>query len=160
MTYKKQILWICVLCWMALIFGFSGQNGTKSEGMSEKVADQAVRIVKPDYTKLDQQKQLSLRDTANFVVRKSAHFTEYFILGILVTELAMCYAGIRNITFYAAALVCAAYASLDEWHQSFVGGRQPALRDVLIDTLGSITGIFVILLIQQVKHKRKPSVSD
>jgi VanZ family protein len=73
----------------------------------------------------------------HYAIRKCAHFTEYFILSLLVLR------GIRagrKETRVAWALlaivVVAAYASLDEFHQSFVPGRTAAVGDVLIDTSG------------------------
>lgn len=39
------------------------------------------------------------------------------------------------------------YAALDEWHQSFVPGRDGALQDVLLDFVG-IVGTLVILRIR------------
>jgi len=35
-------------------------------------------------------------------------------------------------------LIAAAYAALDEWHQSFVPMREPRVRDVLVDCLGAV----------------------
>ncbi len=43
----------------------------------------------------------------------------------------------------AAGFFCVAFAGLDEYHQMFVAGRSPALKDVLIDSAGSITGIYI-----------------
>ena len=43
----------------------------------------------------------------------------------------------------AAGLFCMAFAGLDEYHQSFVAGRTPALKDVAIDSAGSVTGIYI-----------------
>ena len=34
-----------------------------------------------------------------------------------------------------AIVACALYAMLDEFHQSFVPGRDPLLQDVILDTL-------------------------
>ena len=39
------------------------------------------------------------------------------------------------------------YAMLDEIHQAFVPGRGALITDVMLDTLGVITGIFISLLI-------------
>ena len=36
---------------------------------------------------------------------------------------------------------CLLYASSDEFHQIFVSGRTASVKDVLIDTCGSIVGI-------------------
>jgi VanZ family protein len=46
-------------------------------------------------------------------------------------------------------LLGGAYGVLDEWHQSFVPGRDPSLGDVLADTAGVILGFFIIRLYLQ-----------
>ena len=43
--------------------------------------------------------------------------------------------------YLAALLVTVFYALTDEFHQSFVPGRHPALADVGIDTLGALLGL-------------------
>ena len=53
----------------------------------------------------------------------------------------------------AAGLFCAGFAGLDEYHQMFVAGRSPALRDVAIDTAGSITGIYMTRIIGFIGRK-------
>lgn len=73
-------------------------------------------------------------------IRKSAHFVEYFVFSILV--LRSLRAGHRDEKLslaVAAILIVAGYASLDEWHQSFVPGRTPRVADVLLDTTGGVT---------------------
>ena len=52
-------------------------------------------------------------------------------------------------------LVGILYASLDEFHQSFIPGRTAAVTDVLIDTAGVITGIlFIFLILKIIQSKR------
>ena len=41
-------------------------------------------------------------------------------------------------------IICMLYAISDEIHQSFSDGRTPMIRDVFIDTMGSLTGSLVI----------------
>jgi len=73
------------------------------------------------------------------VIRKCGHFTEYFILSLLL--LRGIRAGRRDVRIVwalAAIAIVACYASLDEFHQIFVPGRTPAVADVLLDTIGGI----------------------
>ena len=90
------------------------------------------------------------------VIRKCAHFTEYAILGVISwrafqydTSVSVANPG---RSFRLAILFCALYASSDEFHQSFVPDRQPAVLDVMIDTSGSACGL---LLIWSVRRLRK-----
>ena len=44
-------------------------------------------------------------------------------------------------------LIGVAYAASDEFHQSFIPGRGPSIRDVCIDSAGVLTGIFVMIFL-------------
>jgi VanZ family protein len=82
------------------------------------------------------------------VLRKCGHFTEYFILSILV--LRGIRAGRPDARFgwgLAAIAIVACYASLDEFHQIFVPGRTPAVADVLLDTIGGICAQIAVALV-------------
>jgi len=66
--------------------------------------------------------------TWDLVLRKIAHTAEYALLGALL------YRAIRHAP--AALLVASAYAVTDEFHQTFVRGREGTPRDVAIDAIG------------------------
>jgi len=51
---------------------------------------------------------------------------------------------IRNVLW--AVLLAVAYGATDEWHQSFVPGRTPELRDLFADFVGSAFGASVVWL--------------
>jgi VanZ family protein len=70
--------------------------------------------------------------TWDLVLRKIAHATEFAILAALLVR------ALRH-TGWAVAIGLA-YAVSDEIHQSFVSGRQGALRDVGIDAVGVVVG--------------------
>ena len=61
------------------------------------------------------------------LLRKGAHVCEYLILTVLLG---------RCVRPSLAALIALAYAASDEWHQTFVPGREGAPRDVAIDGIG------------------------
>jgi VanZ family protein len=88
-------------------------------------------------------------------IRKTAHFVEYFILSLLVLRAIR---GGRHTTRLAWALaaigIVAGYASLDEFHQSFVPGRTPAVTDVLLDTTGGIAAQAIAALVFLWGHER------
>ena len=74
------------------------------------------------------------------LIRKAAHFVEFFIFSLLVLR------GIRGerrgwkvAWGLAAVLIAAGYAALDEVHQAFVPGRTASPIDSLLDTCGAVT---------------------
>ena len=52
-------------------------------------------------------------------------------------------------------IFCMLYAATDEFHQLFVPGRGAQVRDVVIDTCGSLIGTAVFLLIMHAVNRRK-----
>jgi VanZ family protein len=112
--FKKFAYWFPTLIWMTLIFSFSAQPSLHASTIGWQ----------------------------DFVIKKSAHFTEYFILALLFDY------ALRHTTHFSRSkrliytgLFIAAYASSDELHQSFVPGRSSQIRDIMIDILGGCTGI-------------------
>ena len=83
-------------------------------------------------------------DRLHYTIRKSAHFVEYGVLGVLIWRLLYRDPAFGLISprrrFFLALLCCMLYASTDEFHQSFVPTRQPAVHDVLLDTCGAGVG--------------------
>jgi VanZ family protein len=73
------------------------------------------------------------------LIRKSAHFIEYFILSLLLLRAVR---GDRQGFDWRWALsalaMAAAYAAMDELHQLFVPGRTASPWDVLLDTSGVV----------------------
>lgn len=79
------------------------------------------------------------------LLKKAAHFIEY---GILAALFWRALALLRQI-WLGAWLLAALYAASDEWHQSFVPGRQPSPSDVLIDAFGAATALLAIYVIRR-----------
>ena len=73
---KKLISWILLLSWMVFIFYMSQQTGQVSSGQSGKIvlllSKIGIEISQDNISKI------------TFIIRKSAHFSEYFILYILL----------------------------------------------------------------------------
>jgi VanZ family protein len=80
-------------------------------------------------------------------IRKSAHFTEYFVFCLLL------YRGIRGRqrgwgwTWAATAwLVAAGYSALDEIHQLFVASREARVSDSVLDSTGAFFAVAFLWL--------------
>ena len=81
----------------------------------------------------------------DFILRKIAHVTEFFILTFFLYRAfkGSFDIGVFQLFIYPAALSFL-YAVSDEFHQSLVPGRSPAVRDVFIDTIG-ILGFYIVV---------------
>jgi hypothetical protein len=76
----------------------------------------------------------------DFSVKKGGHMTGYALLA-----LGLMWGQTRRgrINFVLALLGCGLYALSDEFHQSFVPGRNAALMDVGIDLTGASIGLMI-----------------
>ncbi len=99
--------WLAALAWMALIFALSSQS----------------KLPSPDDPWI------------NFLFKKSAHFTVFGILAVLLWR-ALPTMPRRSLW---AWLLTALYAVSDEFHQVYVASRTPTARDVIIDMCGAAT---------------------
>ena len=121
-------LWLPPLLWTAVIFAAS--SASFSSGNTAPLLAKLINAIHP----------VSPETFAmlNFLLRKTAHLTEYGILGGLVFRAIRAERPGRELRWAVAAIVIAAVvASLDEWHQSFIPSRTASSQDVLVDTLGA-----------------------
>ena len=82
---KKIIIYILLILWMALIFFFSHQPDIESDKMSNGVIDKIINVIEVISNHEFSNEELDIfYKYAVFPVRKLAHFTIYFILGILM----------------------------------------------------------------------------
>ena len=88
-------------------------------------------------------------------VRKTAHFTEYAVLGFFTYKAVSCDVLDRKKAVLTAQLISTGYASTDEIHQMFVPGREGKVFDVMIDSCGAFCGIMVSLITQKLIEKKK-----
>jgi len=75
-----------------------------------------------------------------------AHFIEYFGFSIL---LHLAFSGFDNVgrpwaVCLSVVLFAAAYGAIDEWHQSFVPGRDSSMKDIGFDIAGATTGALLV----------------
>jgi VanZ family protein len=135
--------WLPVVLWMGVIFAMSTGLGA---------SDNTSRIIEPLLRWLLPHSPPETIGFMHFLIRKLGHLSEYAVLGLLARR-AMAItldpqnparAGWKAAGF--ALLIAAAYAATDEFHQSFVPGRTPALGDVLIDTSGACIALIAVEL--------------
>ena len=146
------------MLWCVVIFMFSANNADESNKQSNAVFNAVIEFVNPVYDSLDTTVQAEYKDTAMFIIRKLAHFSEYALLGILafINLSKVKKLGYRGL--FAAVFSCI-YPSSDEIHQLFVPGRAGLVRDVLIDTSGAVAGILLAILIRKIWLKSREKKS-
>ena len=153
----KKVNIILLVLWMVIIFLFSQDSAASSSEKSDTIANTIVNLIS-DITHSDNIEYYI--DTVIVIIRKTAHFTEYLVLGVLLINVLKDY---RDITFGVllfATIFCMMYAISDEVHQIFVAERSCRVLDVLIDTLGSITGIGLYYLIRHKKLNNDSLIRD
>lgn len=157
-SFGKILSFLPALAMLAAIFSFSAQTGTQSGGLSQTASQWLVahwRALTGGDCSPD---AIALQAKAiEFWVRKGAHMTEYALLCLSVSLPFGVYRIRPKLRIPLTPLICAAVAAGDEFHQSFVAGRGPSVRDVGIDTLGALCALGLLELICHLirQHKRK-----
>ena len=142
---KKTILKIIILLWMILIFILSNQPAEESTELSDGFISKTIgSIYKITHKNTTEEKLIEIKEKYTHIVRKTAHFTIYLILGLLIGKLLKEYNITNKQLILYGILICMLYAISDEIHQIFVSGRSGEIKDVLIDTCGSTVGITII----------------
>ncbi len=123
--------WLPALAWTALVLWASSDtfSAENTGSILEAVVTFVVGGLKPETF-----------EALHFLIRKSAHFTEYGILGLMWFR---AWRGGRKGHQWRWALagigIALATAITDEVHQSFVPSRTGSARDVLLDLTGAVT---------------------
>ena len=141
----KPLSFIPALLMMYLIFSFSAQDGTASERLSYQVSEIIVESANEAFELHWTEDQIDYYiERIHYPVRKLAHMTVYFLLAISVSFPLYVY-GVRGLWLpILAGGFCIVFAALDEYHQSFVAGRGPSKKDVLIDSIGVFAGVLMV----------------
>lgn len=141
---KKIILWTIVIAYTLWIFHNSAQTGKVSANLSHTLS---YRIY--DHLQFLHFMPFKLFHT---LIRKLAHFSEYTLLGILVSTISS-----HTIQEHQQKLVIILWMILvpmiDEGIQSFTPGRSAQLRDCIIDMCGYGSGLLITYLLKQRKTK-------
>jgi VanZ family protein len=135
---RLVMAWLPALCWAAVIFSLS------TDAFS---ADHTGRILRPILFWLIPHLTEQGFEAIHILVRKTAHFTEYFIFCLLL------YRGIRGgqrgwrwSWGLAALFIAAGYSALDEIHQAFVASRTASPYDSLLDSIGAAFAVIALFL--------------
>lgn len=143
---KRFLLFLgLTVLWLMVIFSFSMQTGNESSQISGGIVTLFVETIFPA--------GFAYIEEVEFLIRKAAHFTEYFILGIL-TSLTVSETRCRHILL--TSWICgSAAACCDETIQLFSAGRTGQFVDVLLDSTGVLCGCGAVYMIAAVFRSRK-----
>ena len=134
--------WLPPILWMTAMFGFS-TDAFSADNTGSRLA-WLLHLLYPAIT--DSQYQ-----TIHFLVRKTAHFTEYGFLALLWFRAF--WAGSTRKWHWRWAVqafaLIAVWALLDEWHQTFTTNRTGSLYDSLLDMSGGLTALLALRLWRQ-----------
>jgi VanZ family protein len=134
-TRKKSIAWSLLILWMAVIFFLSSQPGRESSESGKWLMD--------FFLSLGINLKAIFGTYTSYIIRKTAHFTEYFILTLLAHGAFRKYESLSRPLLFAF-LFSVIYAATDELHQSFVPDRVATPVDVLIDCAGALLACGII----------------
>ena len=139
MRWKRAVALLITGLWIWFIFARSAKTAGESSAESATISAFLIQMF-PWLTV--------------HAVRKLAHFTEYFILGILLfTDWRMLRRGFVFLPLGFGAVV----ACVDEFLiQRNTLGRSGELRDVLLDSFGVAAAVGIFLLL----NRRKGSAAD
>lgn len=150
----RIILFVAWIALMVVIVWFSHQTAEVSSEQSLEIGKLLCSLLVDGYNNLSEFTQLEKAMLIDKLVRKSAHFSEYALLGVLTLNASHLLIGsylyrkrkpaIKIIVYILSALVwCFLFACTDEVHQYFIPGRYCSFLDVMLDTCGSLTGIML-----------------
>jgi VanZ family protein len=130
--------WWPALLWAGVIFIMS--TDTFSAEHTGSILEPVLRWFLPSLT-------ASQFGMIHHGLRKTAHFTEYFIFALLL------YRGVRSphkgwrwSWALTALFIAAGYSALDEIHQAFVASRTASPYDSVLDSAGAFVAIAVLWL--------------
>lgn len=145
---KLSKLTLLSIVWIIVIFSFSLQSGEESGELSGGIVAWIVGLFFPeDFTHIE---------LVHFLVRKAAHFTEYFILGVLLS-LTVREAKWKKVLL-APWVLGTLVASCDETIQLFSDGRAGQITDVMLDSSGVFTGCMILMMVVSYLNRKRMRV--
>lgn len=153
---KQRIVWalliLLLVLWMALIF--LGSTGLMTPGHTGTMLQRVLGWFSID---LDP----PTLSYWNHIVRKCGHVCEYSVLGLLAASVFLTShrTNLRQWWSAYAMIVVVAYASTDEFHQTFVPGREGQVKDVVLDSVGAACALILFAVIRRIYLCRRASES-
>ena len=140
----KPLSFVPAVTVMVMIFYFSSQPAEESAAQSQYITRRVVTKIDSTFDMEWSDEQIAIYEIRlEHYIRKAAHMAEYFLLAFTLAVPLYVY-GVRGAKLIlTAGIICVLYAVSDEFHQSLVSGRGPALKDVCIDSAGALIGLLL-----------------
>ena len=136
--FGSPVWWVLCALWLAVIFGHSLMPADLSKAESLGLLARLTA---------------ALPVLTDRLLRKLAHFSEFALLGLLLSQ---CF----RAGFVPPALAALLSALSDETIQLFVTGRSGQVRDVWIDFAGAILAIGLTFLVRAVVRRVRSARPD
>lgn len=162
MRLKNIVIFMLVVVWGIVIFSASSKTSDESNSKSRMLIYNSTRGVvsvtnKLNITNIDITNSVWLNKTTNMLnkpLRKVAHASIYFVLGIFILVFFVSINIDLRKAFIIAVSLCFLYSLTDEFHQTFVSGRTGQFSDCIIDTSGALLGTGMVSLFLRRKLSR------
>ncbi len=145
---KKVMLIMMIVYYYFIIASFSAQpavvSSSSSEGITGLIYDKLIAFFDRGYIGKE-----NFVEAFEHIIRKCAHFGNFFIISLFLTSYVLCYRRKTITTLTVAFSVSFSFAFFDEIHQLFVAGRSCQLSDMLLDSSGAMLGILLFLFIRR-----------
>ena len=154
-TWIRILLTGLTVTMMILIFLFSTEPAERSDRTSGHLSMTVITMLHPDYESYTAEQKETLYADVQHYVRKTAHFTEYLILGVLIRLCLESWFGTRRLLNPLSWAAGTVYACTDELHQLIIDGRSGQISDVLLDSCGVLIGVLLTMLIRRNCERRR-----
>ena len=146
LTAARIVMTILTVAAVGFIFGNSLMNADDSSAESGRILGFINGILRSMNAGFE---------LSEFIIRKAAHFTEFAVLGALLSVTFRLYVQkpLKAALLAASAGLCTAVC--DELIQMSSSGRSCEIRDMLIDFSGVVSAALIVFLILRLKDRRK-----
>ncbi len=152
---KFYILLSFTIIWTVFIWGMSLRPAVDSTEMSKGILEVLLDVFLPGIGDTADNLSEAQTEWLHFLLRKCAHFAEYFLLGLFsflcCDSISSGKKTVKRIEWLAAFGYCVFIAVLDETIQLFIPGRMGQVRDVVLDCFGAMSGIVFAMGIVKIR---------